>query len=182
MKEIEKSASGWADRIRSAWQSSFDGIIECGRLLAAAKAELEHGEWLLLIETELQFKKRTAQSLITIAQDERFTKATHVALLPPHWGTLAELTRLPDDVFDKKIADGTIHPEMQRKDIAAVAKREHRAEREAELGAKQCALPDKQYGVILADPEWRFEPYNRSSGMDRSARHCGSPGYSANPA
>jgi hypothetical protein len=34
---------------------------------------------------------------------------------------------------------------------------------------KQRALPDKRYGLILADPPWRFEPYSRSSGMDRAA-------------
>ncbi len=30
-------------------------------------------------------------------------------------------------------------------------------------------LPDKRYGVILADPEWRFEPYSLETGMDRAA-------------
>jgi N6-adenosine-specific RNA methylase IME4 len=30
-------------------------------------------------------------------------------------------------------------------------------------------LPDKKYGVIYADPEWRFEVYSRDTGMDRSA-------------
>lgn len=29
--------------------------------------------------------------------------------------------------------------------------------------------PDKKYGVILADPEWRFEPWSRETGMDRPA-------------
>ena len=48
-------------------------------------------------------------------------------------------------------------------------KREQRAKREAELGERQRALPDKRYGVILADPPWRFEPYSRITGMDRAA-------------
>lgn len=48
-------------------------------------------------------------------------------------------------------------------------KAERRAQREAELAAKQQALPAKKYGVILADPEWRFEPYSRETGMDRAA-------------
>jgi N6-adenosine-specific RNA methylase IME4 len=48
-------------------------------------------------------------------------------------------------------------------------KQERRAEREAELGAKQLALPDRKYGVIVADPEWRFEPWSRETGLDRSA-------------
>ena len=50
-----------------------------------------------------------------------------------------------------------------------IEKRERRAKREAELGERQRALPDKRYGVILADPPWRFEPYSRITGMDRAA-------------
>jgi len=48
-------------------------------------------------------------------------------------------------------------------------KAERRAAREAELAAKQAALPTKRYGVIVADPEWRWEPYSRETGMDRAA-------------
>jgi N6-adenosine-specific RNA methylase IME4 len=50
-----------------------------------------------------------------------------------------------------------------------VVKRETRNEREATLAQEQRALPDKKYGVILADPEWRFEVYSRDTGMDRAA-------------
>jgi N6-adenosine-specific RNA methylase IME4 len=48
-------------------------------------------------------------------------------------------------------------------------KAERRAEREIELAAKVVALPTKRYGVIVADPEWRFEPYSWETGMDRAA-------------
>jgi N6-adenosine-specific RNA methylase IME4 len=48
-------------------------------------------------------------------------------------------------------------------------KQARRAQRERELGEKLRALPDKKYGVILADPEWRFEPWSRATGLDRSA-------------
>jgi N6-adenosine-specific RNA methylase IME4 len=48
-------------------------------------------------------------------------------------------------------------------------KAERRAERELELASKQTALPSQRYGVIVADPEWRFEPYSRETGMDRAA-------------
>jgi N6-adenosine-specific RNA methylase IME4 len=52
---------------------------------------------------------------------------------------------------------------------AAQAKKAHRAKRERELGKRQRALPDKRYGVILADPEYQFEPWSRETGMDRAA-------------
>ena len=44
-----------------------------------------------------------------------------------------------------------------------------RAQRERDLGKKQAALPDKKYGVIYADPEWRFETFSRETGLDRAA-------------
>lgn len=48
-------------------------------------------------------------------------------------------------------------------------KKQRRAERERQLGAKQCALPDQKFGVILEDYEWDFEVRNRETGMDRHA-------------
>lgn len=53
--------------------------------------------------------------------------------------------------------------------LRADDKKERRAERERGLAAKQLALPNRRYGVILADPEWRFEPWSRETGMDRAA-------------
>lgn len=49
------------------------------------------------------------------------------------------------------------------------AKQQIRANKEALLGAKQALLPNKRFGVIVADPEWRFEPWSRDTGLDRSA-------------
>ncbi|RNJ50279.1 MT-A70 family methyltransferase [Methylocystis hirsuta] len=47
-------------------------------------------------------------------------------------------------------------------------KKERRAAREADLGAKQRALPDKIYGVIYGDPEWESEVWSRETGLDRA--------------
>jgi hypothetical protein len=49
------------------------------------------------------------------------------------------------------------------------AKKIKRDAREQALAAKQLALPNKRYGVIVADPEWRFEPWSRHTGLDRAA-------------
>jgi N6-adenosine-specific RNA methylase IME4 len=53
--------------------------------------------------------------------------------------------------------------------LRADDKKERRSAREMELGARQAALPDKKYGVVYADPEWRFEVWSRDTGMDRAA-------------
>jgi N6-adenosine-specific RNA methylase IME4 len=55
--------------------------------------------------------------------------------------------------------------------VSTVIKKDARAAREAELGAKQMALPDKRYGVILADPAWPYKVYSPETGMDRSAEN-----------
>ena len=50
-------------------------------------------------------------------------------------------------------------------------KQAKREAREIALAAKQLALPDKRYGVIVADPPWRWEPYSRETGMDSAAEN-----------
>ncbi len=52
--------------------------------------------------------------------------------------------------------------------VRTVVKRELRNDKEKRLADKQKALPAKRFGVIYADPEWRFEPRSRETGMDRS--------------
>ncbi len=50
-------------------------------------------------------------------------------------------------------------------------KAERRAAKEAELGARVAAWPTRRYGLILADPEWRYEPFSRETGLDRAAEN-----------
>lgn len=52
---------------------------------------------------------------------------------------------------------------------AQAEKKARRGQREAVLAEKIRALPDQKFGVILADPEWKFEPYSPETGMDRAA-------------
>jgi N6-adenosine-specific RNA methylase IME4 len=51
----------------------------------------------------------------------------------------------------------------------AERKQHTREQRERELASKVLAMPGKNYGVLYADPPWRFEPYSRVTGMDRAA-------------
>lgn len=161
--------SEWANRICAAWRQSVGSILETGRLLKQAKEALIAADWTAMIECELPFTRRTADRLIAIGEDPKLADPTHVSLLPPHWGTIYECIKLDDKQFEACIADGTINPDMERRDIATVVKRARREKREQELGGVQMALPEKKYGVILADPEWRFEPWSRTTGMDRAA-------------
>ena len=105
----------YAQRITDCQRKNVNSIIECGRLLIAAKYELKHGEFLKMIENNLPFKRSTAQALMRIAADRRITKNQHAGCLPAHWSTLVKLTQLPDAAFEARIADGTIHPGLERR-------------------------------------------------------------------
>lgn len=52
---------------------------------------------------------------------------------------------------------------------SAISKAGERERKERELGERQLAAPTKIYGVLLADPPWRFDPYSDETGMDRAA-------------
>jgi N6-adenosine-specific RNA methylase IME4 len=56
------------------------------------------------------------------------------------------------------------------KDLTTADKKVLRAVKEAQLAANQKALPDKKFGVILADPEWDFKTWSEA-GKDRSAEN-----------
>jgi N6-adenosine-specific RNA methylase IME4 len=69
----------------------------------------------------------------------------------------------------KAVADGNDAVVKAARAERQAEKKKRRAKREAELASKIVALPDKRYGIILADPEWQFEPWSRKTGMDRAA-------------
>ncbi len=82
-------------------------------------------------------------------------------------------SRLPADEKEARIAKGRAAIEAGKSVADAILrgdeKAERRADRERDLGAMQRALPTKKYGVIYADPPWKFAPYSNVTGMDRAA-------------
>jgi hypothetical protein len=110
----------YAGRINAAWQKSVEGIIEAGMILNEAKAQLTPCEFSAMVKDDLQFTLRTAQRLLKIA--EHPVIATHVSRLPPSWGTLYELAKLPPEVLEAKIEDGTVTPKLERKDVTAMVR------------------------------------------------------------
>lgn len=82
------------------------------------------------------------------------------------WQAWAEMD---DDSFERRVAVAKRDAIASVEQSTTEEKQARRAEREREAAATILALPDKHYGVIYADPEWRFEPYSRETGMDRAA-------------
>ena len=97
-------------------------IIETGRLLNEAKDSLPHGEWGRMVKGKLPFDVRTAERLMEIARHPVIGNATHVSHLPPSWGTLYELSRIPEERCLGLIEDKTIHAGMTRDDATALSR------------------------------------------------------------
>ena len=74
----------------------------------------------------------------------------------------APAAKLPADQqreIAKKAANGEVNV------VRKVVKQRIREQHERALAGKQLALPDKRFGVILADPEWRLEVWSKEAGQ-----------------
>ena len=120
---VRPARPAWADAITESWQKSVEGILETGQLLIDAKADLPHGSFVAMIESDLPFVPQTARKLMAIANDHKL-KGAHVRALPASWGTLYELTKLDDDSWAVAEKENLIRPDVERKEVAAF-RREH---------------------------------------------------------
>lgn len=129
-RAVMDGRASWAEAIGGSWRKSVEAIFETGRLIAEAKAALPHGEFGQMIESELPFGPSTARRLMMIAADPKLANPAHVHVLPPSWGTLYELTKLDEQTFERRMSEGTIRPDMQRRDVAVGGARAIMASRE----------------------------------------------------
>jgi hypothetical protein len=114
-------AEQWADRIRTQLGRNVEAIIEVGRLLVKAKADLPHGEWGRLFDDDLlPFSQQTASKWMAIAEHPLISNPAHVRSLPPAWSTLYELTKAEPSKVKNALKDGIITPDMPRKAVAAL--------------------------------------------------------------
>lgn len=175
----QAKAKRYCLQIREAWQKSVGGIIDTGRLLNEAKKEVGHGSWLWMFSgtnsDRVPFVPRTAQVIMAVAAHPLLSNTSHGSYLPASYRTLYDLSRIPDDILTKALADGRIRPETQRKDIKALLPRSimrnewrdapadisRQVADDIVLGdfREMCAdLPDASVDLIFTDP-----PYDRDS-------------------
>ena len=117
--------------------------------------------------------RKTGKGRSTVARD-----LTHASKIGPE--ILADIVGTSLDRGDEIDALAKL-PVKDQKALAKAAKRGKkvsaktklkqvsRAKRERELAVKQKALPEKRYGVIVADPEWDDQVWSRETGMGRHA-------------
>jgi N6-adenosine-specific RNA methylase IME4 len=80
---------------------------------------------------------------------------------------------LPATEKERRIAKGRAAIESGKSAADSIIqqgeKKARRTQREQDLACKIKTLPDIKAGVIVADPEWQWEPWSHETGMDRAA-------------
>jgi hypothetical protein len=75
--------------------------------------------------------------------------------LPPDWTTIVKLTRLDERVFKSLMADGTIHPELQRNEVSRLLRLERvRKDEQRVLGLVPVA---GKFHTLIFDPAWEYD-------------------------
>jgi hypothetical protein len=110
----------WASRIAATWRGSVEAIIATGRMLLNSKSSLAHGQFESMIAEKLPFGARTARALMQIARNPLLTDRQHVAVLPPHWGTLAALARFDTKTLEAAFDQKLIEPDLKRSKVSSV--------------------------------------------------------------
>ena len=141
----------WAGRVRASIGKTFTQVLETGKILLQAQAELPHGQWLPMLK-KAGLKPRTAQVWMAVACDRRFANASPDSLLPPCVTTLYWISRLPEDLYRELLADGTIHPTVSRAAIKAIIRTlAQKADEERIL--KLAPVPGR-FRTVVVDPPW----------------------------
>jgi len=98
-------------------------VLNMGRILVEANPKtkgpkaLPHGEFEAMVREDFKMDPATARKFMIIANHSVISNRAHVHDLPPSWGTLYELTKVPVPRLEAKIKDGTVNANMERKDV-----------------------------------------------------------------
>jgi N6-adenosine-specific RNA methylase IME4 len=148
----------WADRLNERWdevrQNAAQGFIAFGRELLACKAALKHGEWMQMLEQDLHFHRRIANTFMRIATwvDENGVNDSN---LPPDYNTINLLTRLESDTFDRLLEEGTVSPTLRRNEVSAILRRERVQADEARV--LNLVPVARKFRTIVIDPAWEYD-------------------------
>jgi hypothetical protein len=112
----KRSEDEWVELIRGDLSRAVEGIIAAGEHLEQAKYQLGHGRFLPLLKS-IGLHERTAERLMKIANNVVLANPTHGSRLPTSMRTLYELATLPSKLLEAKLSDGTITPDIERKDV-----------------------------------------------------------------
>ena len=162
----------WGRSFNVVYRAGVAAIVTAGRILIEAKAEIPHGEWADWLVDHTPVSKRTASTLMRIADDPNILRylanrnQDSDLPLPDDKVVLGQLCGIEPERFDGLVEAGKIHPEMRRGDVRiALVEQGHAATAASPLEE----LPHGKWRAILADPPWAFEA--RGGGNDRAPQN-----------
>src|SRR5579862_7315465 len=95
----------WADRVQGLMVRANRDV---GRELCAAKGDLPHGEFTVMVEQDLGRSLRWAEMLMSIAQHPIIGESKHASVLPADTTSLYGLSRLEPDTVEFYLAAGDL--------------------------------------------------------------------------
>jgi hypothetical protein len=150
----------------SDWETQGGAAVAASRL---AQALVESGE---RVTRGLNISERRAQMLMKVAANKVLANPNHGSHLPPSWRTLYELTKLPLEVLEEKIANGAITPDFERKEVAALkgnATPPDERESEARPASREAAKEVTEFDARIAELEAELEA---ARGLARDRSNC----------
>lgn len=113
-----------AEWVHASWRQGIAAIIETGRRLIVIRQAYKDysGRWSELIGVgekpgALPFGKSNVYRLIAIAENADRLLA-HSERMPIDSWLLYDIARLDEETFQARLADGTIHPELRRRNLS----------------------------------------------------------------
>jgi hypothetical protein len=124
LEEVSKSLEQLEIEINVYKKQTADGIIEIGKRLIEAKAQLQHGEWGKWLEEKVDFTQNTANRFMRIASNYESTY---------NLGTekLFKLLEIPKEEREEFIEENNVR-DMTVKELQKVIKEKKEAEENAE--------------------------------------------------
>jgi len=154
---------------------TVENILAAGRELIEAKAALGHGRFEAMVTDELGMSPSTAQRFMAVAGHPLLSNAAHVRLLPPSWGTLAELSRLPEADLTAAIAAHEVRPDMERREALQLVRRYLDGEEGPPADGPSAAPRRKSLPDALTAAGWELdkavERLQKLTGDDRFPHH-----------
>lgn len=113
--ETVRTGPEWASIIRDDLNRAVEGIISAGQHLTQAKADVNHGEWIPMLNG-IGISQPQAYKLMQISQNEAISNHSYKNDLPRTFTALHELSQLDPEEIESGVEDGTIRPDMTTQD------------------------------------------------------------------
>lgn len=113
-------AETWAISIREKYSRTVEAIIDVGRDLIAAKADLPHGEFEHMVRRRLPFGERQAQRYMAVAACPRVCSPEIRPLLPGALSILYDIVRIDDAVWEVLLSNRAIKPGLTQIELASL--------------------------------------------------------------